>query len=44
LFSTKEYKKTRVPYFTGEYEAWEERNGLATTGAPVGSATPASGV
>ena len=25
LFSTKEYKKTRVPYFTGEYEAWEER-------------------
>jgi DNA-binding Lrp family transcriptional regulator len=26
LFSTKEYKKTRVPYFTGEYEAWEERN------------------
>jgi siroheme decarboxylase len=29
LFSTKEYKKTRVPYFTGEYEAWEERYGLA---------------
>jgi DNA-binding Lrp family transcriptional regulator len=25
LFSTKEYKKTRVPYFTGEYEAWEEQ-------------------
>jgi DNA-binding Lrp family transcriptional regulator len=25
LFSTKEYKKTRVPYFTGEYEAWEEK-------------------
>jgi DNA-binding Lrp family transcriptional regulator len=29
LFSTKEYKKTRVPYFTGEYEAWEEKFGLA---------------
>ena len=28
LFSTKEYKKTRVPYFTGEYEAWEARYGL----------------
>lgn len=25
LFSTKEFKKTRVPYFTGEYEAWEEK-------------------
>lgn len=25
LFSTKEFKKTRVPYFTGEYEAWEEQ-------------------
>ncbi len=25
LFSTKEFKKTRVPYFTGEYEDWEER-------------------
>ncbi len=25
LFSTKEYKKTRVPYFTGEYEAWEAK-------------------
>jgi DNA-binding Lrp family transcriptional regulator len=25
LFSTKEYKKTRVPYFTGEYEAWEDK-------------------
>jgi len=25
LFSTREFKKTRVPYFTGEYEAWEER-------------------
>ncbi|MEX2393705.1 MAG: Lrp/AsnC family transcriptional regulator [Actinomycetota bacterium] len=23
LFSTKEFKKTRVPYFTGEYETWE---------------------
>jgi DNA-binding Lrp family transcriptional regulator len=29
LFSTKEYKKTRVPYFTGEYEDWEARYGLA---------------
>jgi siroheme decarboxylase len=37
LFSTKEYKKTRVPYFTGEYEAWEERNGLAK--APVAPST-----
>ena len=26
LFSTKEFKKTRVPYFTGEYEAWVEKN------------------
>jgi DNA-binding Lrp family transcriptional regulator len=26
LFSTREFKKTRVPYFTGEYEAWEEAN------------------
>lgn len=25
LFSTREFKKTRVPYFTGEYEAWEGR-------------------
>ena len=25
LFSTKEFKKTRVPYFTGEYEAWVKR-------------------
>jgi len=25
LFSTKEYKKTRVRYFTDELEAWEER-------------------
>jgi DNA-binding Lrp family transcriptional regulator len=25
LFSTREFKKTRVPYFTGEYEAWEDR-------------------
>jgi siroheme decarboxylase len=25
LFSTKEFKKTRVPYFTGEYEDWEAR-------------------
>ncbi len=24
LFSTREFKKTRVPYFIGEYEAWEE--------------------
>jgi siroheme decarboxylase len=26
LFSTREFKKTRVPYFTGEYEAWVEKN------------------
>jgi DNA-binding Lrp family transcriptional regulator len=26
LFSTREFKKTRVPYFTGEYEEWVERN------------------
>ena len=26
LFSTREFKKTRVPYFTGEYEAWEAKN------------------
>jgi len=26
LFSTREFKKTRVPYFTGEYEAWEASN------------------
>ena len=26
LFSTREFKKTRVPYFTGEYEDWVERN------------------
>lgn len=26
LFSTREFKKTRVPYFTGEYETWEEAN------------------
>lgn len=26
LFSTREFKKTRVPYFTGDYEAWEEAN------------------
>jgi DNA-binding Lrp family transcriptional regulator len=26
LFSTREFKKTRVPYFTGEYEAWEAAN------------------
>ncbi len=25
LFSTKEFKKTRVPYFTPEYEQWEDR-------------------
>ena len=25
LFSTREFKKTRVPYFTGEYEAWVGR-------------------
>jgi siroheme decarboxylase len=25
LFSTREFKKTRVPYFTGEYEDWEAR-------------------
>ncbi|MGH7858171.1 MAG: Lrp/AsnC family transcriptional regulator [Candidatus Binatia bacterium] len=25
LFSTREFKKTRVPYFTGEYEAWADR-------------------
>ena len=24
LYSTKEYKKTRVSYFTPEAEAWEE--------------------
>jgi DNA-binding Lrp family transcriptional regulator len=32
LFSTREFKKTRVPYFTGEYEDWVERN---ATSAPV---------
>jgi DNA-binding Lrp family transcriptional regulator len=26
LFSTREFKKTRVPYFTGEYEAWVGKN------------------
>jgi len=26
LFSTREFKKTRVPYFTGEYETWVERH------------------
>jgi DNA-binding Lrp family transcriptional regulator len=26
LFSTREFKKTRVPYFTGEYEDWVGRN------------------
>jgi DNA-binding Lrp family transcriptional regulator len=31
LFSTKEFKKTRVPYFTGEYEAWEEKYLSAAT-------------
>jgi siroheme decarboxylase len=25
LFSTKEYKKTRVPYFTDDYDAWERK-------------------
>ncbi|HEU5394960.1 MAG TPA: Lrp/AsnC family transcriptional regulator, partial [Candidatus Methylomirabilis sp.] len=25
LYSTKEYKKTRVRYFTDEYEAWERQ-------------------
>jgi DNA-binding Lrp family transcriptional regulator len=25
LFSTREFKKTRVPYFTGEYEDWEAK-------------------
>jgi DNA-binding Lrp family transcriptional regulator len=34
LFSTREFKKTRVPYFTGEYEAWEAASETATgTGA-----------
>lgn len=26
LYSTREYKKVRVPYFTPEYEAWEARH------------------
>lgn len=34
LYSTKEYKKTRVPYFTAAEEAWE-RNNLAGAGAPA---------
>jgi siroheme decarboxylase len=36
LFSTKEYKKTRVPYFTGEYEEWEAKN-LPATATTVAS-------
>jgi len=32
LFSTREFKKTRVPYFTGEFEDWVER---AFTSSPV---------
>jgi DNA-binding Lrp family transcriptional regulator len=34
LFSTREFKKTRVPYFTGEYEAWEERYAASGTSTP----------
>ena len=34
LYSTKEYKKTRVPYFTAAEEAWE-RKYLAGAGAPA---------
>lgn len=32
LYSTKEYKKVRVPYFTSEYDDWEAY-ALASTGA-----------
>lgn len=35
LYSTKEYKKTRVPYFTAAEEAWE-RKYLAGAGAAAG--------
>jgi siroheme decarboxylase len=35
LYSTKEYKKTRVRYFTGDTEAWE----AAHAGAAVGEVT-----
>lgn len=33
LYSTKEYKKTRVRYFTRELEEWEEANGLRPAAA-----------
>jgi hypothetical protein len=38
LYSTKEYKKTRVRYFTAELEEWEAANGLrpAHTAAAAG--------
>jgi len=38
LFSTKEYKKTRVKYFTPELDAWWNRAGLPATHA-LGSAS-----
>ena len=34
LYSTKEYKKTRVPYFTAEMDEWGGRPGLARAGRP----------
>jgi len=32
LYSTKEYKKTRVPYFTDEMDAWEKEHASLVTG------------
>ena len=33
LYSTKEYKKTRVRYFTPEADAWEDAHAPLLTGA-----------
>lgn len=38
LYSTKEYKKTRLKYFTPELDEWEERARAAVAGAGIGSA------
>jgi DNA-binding Lrp family transcriptional regulator len=41
LYSTKEYKKTRVRYFTAELEEWEEANGLRPLGTTAAAAAAA---
>jgi DNA-binding Lrp family transcriptional regulator len=42
LYSTKEYKKVRLKYFTLELDEWEARARRSLDAAPAGPGTPAS--